>query len=560
MTDNHKQANISVLIFSYQFEHYIAEAIESVLAQTLQPMEIFICDDHSTDRSWEIIQSYARRFPDLIVARRHPRNIGHIANGVFARRHAQGEWLSPLDGDDRWQPRKLELEWAALRNDPEAKVAYSGVTEIDPAGRPLRQWVTGTAPPSGDVFVPVFSKRFFSGNRAVFRNPLVERAAFKAVGIDHQDIPIHIDWDQKIRLSAQYRVAYSGANLVEYRIHDRGLSQQKRAGAGKSIRKVYQKNAHLLSQRSLEDALTVKWNIDALLCELGEPGLSDKSSGIRYHINTPSRQRTAIRLANSLPKSGTYLLRKLMQLFGLQATEVHISKQLTGYQINGVLLPRTIPAGVDWPEPIAPEAVRNQLSRLRYNQFATAHMPYSNAFGAVLENMNVRSALILRDPRDVVVSHARYITEEPTHFLYHRYKTMDKDDRLMASIIGIRQNAGGGPMLLDIRQRWRSVMPWRQQPYNYTTTFEKLVGPQGGGDAEIQMSEIRNIAEHFDIQKETAFFENVAANLYGGTTTFRKGQIGKWREHFKQAHIDAFKKLAGDILVELGYEADQCWG
>jgi len=52
---------ISVDMGCYNFEKYIAEAIESVLSQTLQPYEIIISDDCSEDNSWEIIQSYQKK-------------------------------------------------------------------------------------------------------------------------------------------------------------------------------------------------------------------------------------------------------------------------------------------------------------------------------------------------------------------------------------------------------------------------------------------------------------------------------------------------------------------
>ncbi|MEN8763083.1 MAG: glycosyltransferase family 2 protein, partial [Thiogranum sp.] len=102
---------ISVVIVNYNFSKYLRECIESVLAQTLQPCEIVIYDDCSTDESWNIITEYSQRLPHLIVAHRQQKNAGMQVNGNAALRRAQGELVCWLDGDDRWLPRKLELEW-----------------------------------------------------------------------------------------------------------------------------------------------------------------------------------------------------------------------------------------------------------------------------------------------------------------------------------------------------------------------------------------------------------------------------------------------------------------
>ena len=106
---------ISVLIFSYNFRKYIAECIESVLAQTLKPFEIIICDDHSTDTSWEIIQRYNRSYPGLIRAFRHVKNLGHTKNGLFGRSKVLGELQSEIDGDDKWGASQARIGMASFK-------------------------------------------------------------------------------------------------------------------------------------------------------------------------------------------------------------------------------------------------------------------------------------------------------------------------------------------------------------------------------------------------------------------------------------------------------------
>jgi len=77
------------------------------LSQTLKPFEIIICDDHSTDNSWEIINEFHREFPGLIRIHQQEKNLGPFLNGTFAGKMARGAFLCLMDGDERWLQRRL---------------------------------------------------------------------------------------------------------------------------------------------------------------------------------------------------------------------------------------------------------------------------------------------------------------------------------------------------------------------------------------------------------------------------------------------------------------------
>ncbi len=260
---------ITVVIVSYNFERYIAECIESVLAQTLSPYEIIIADDHSTDRSWEIIKRYQSKYPNLIKAYRNEKNLGPAKNANRFWKLFNGDYHSIIDGDDRWLPRKLETEWRALQKDPEAQIAYSNVYLIDTEGKRIGILYNGqgSEPPTGDVFVEVFSKRFFpnTNDRSVFRNELVTRYAYLQEGLCDENLINHWDWDRKIRYTARFKVTYSGEPLVEYRRHDKGVSNMSPEKRYQSILSVYKKNLPLLSLRTEEEIKIIKKEIKDLL-------------------------------------------------------------------------------------------------------------------------------------------------------------------------------------------------------------------------------------------------------------------------------------------------------
>jgi glycosyltransferase involved in cell wall biosynthesis len=114
---------VSAVIPTYNGAAWIGDAIGSVLEQTYPAVEVIVVDDHSTDETPRILESYADRCRIL----RTPERAGHAAVGRnIGWRAARGEWIALLDHDDVWHPRKLELQAAAARNRPETRVWHTG--------------------------------------------------------------------------------------------------------------------------------------------------------------------------------------------------------------------------------------------------------------------------------------------------------------------------------------------------------------------------------------------------------------------------------------------------
>lgn len=239
------QPRISVFITSYNQKALLVEAIDSVLAQTLPAMEIIVVDDASTDGSQQLIHEYAAKHP-AIRPFCHPRNLGIGPNKRFAQEQARGDWLTYLDGDDRYLPRKLEKEWDAIQRLAGARIAYSNFAFIDEHGRRTRLWARpGQTMPQGDVFVDVICRDF--PYEAVFRNELAWLPAIREVGWYDPTRLTHEDWDLKIRLTRRYRVAYNPDVGMEYRRHSGSISIYAPIDVRlKQLMEVYDRNMPLL--------------------------------------------------------------------------------------------------------------------------------------------------------------------------------------------------------------------------------------------------------------------------------------------------------------------------
>lgn len=130
------RVKVSVVMITYGHENFIARAIDSVLEQEVDvPFEIVITEDCSSDRTGEIVRSYAERYPDLIRAEIHEVNVGAHATARETYERATGEYLAFLDGDDYWDdPTKLQRQLDHLDRHPDRAIVFHPVVVLDQAG------------------------------------------------------------------------------------------------------------------------------------------------------------------------------------------------------------------------------------------------------------------------------------------------------------------------------------------------------------------------------------------------------------------------------------------
>lgn len=116
---------VSVVIPVYNGEKYLAQAIESVLAQTYTGTEIIVIDDGSTDRSAEV----ARSFSETVSYYYQPNSGSGAARNTGIQR-AQGNLLAFLDADDLWIKGKLSLQMPALGSDSAPDMVFGHVSQF----------------------------------------------------------------------------------------------------------------------------------------------------------------------------------------------------------------------------------------------------------------------------------------------------------------------------------------------------------------------------------------------------------------------------------------------
>ncbi|MEO9600886.1 glycosyltransferase family 2 protein [Parasphingorhabdus sp.] len=218
---------ISVVMPVYNVEKYVAEAIESVLAQTFDDFELIIVDDGGTDMSVEICTS----FDDTrirIVSQANRGLAGARNTGIM---EARGEYIALLDSDDSWEPEKLALHKIHLDNNPHVGVSYSGSRFMDQNGAMLRQ---AQRPKLENITAKDVLTRNPIGNGSA---PVIRRSALEAIAFNHRDEPRRLcffdetyrqseDIELWIRMALTGRIVFEGINglLTRYRIVSGGLS------------------------------------------------------------------------------------------------------------------------------------------------------------------------------------------------------------------------------------------------------------------------------------------------------------------------------------------------
>ncbi len=203
---------VSVIIPLYNCERLIGAAIESVLAQTYQHMEIIVINDGSTDRSLAMAQQYAPRITVIDL----PRNRGVAAARNCGMRVARGEYIAFLDADDLWSPRKLAVQLALLNAHPEVGLCVAAYYHGDHQARPH---MLITPPATLSIEEIVRNCLILIGGVIVRRNVLQQSGGFD------ETLMAGEDWDLWIRVVALgTRYAPIRQPLWVYRRHGKNTS------------------------------------------------------------------------------------------------------------------------------------------------------------------------------------------------------------------------------------------------------------------------------------------------------------------------------------------------
>jgi glycosyltransferase involved in cell wall biosynthesis len=217
---------VSVVIPLYQTERYIAETLQSVLAQTFRDFEVIVVDDGSTDRGPGI----ARAVIDARVRVITQLNRGLAGARNTGIRNARGRYIALLDADDLWDADKLARHVAVMDADPTIGISFSSSRLIDEDGRDIGMIQS----PANTVFdLGNLLCRNPVGNGSA---PVLRRQAFDDIAYEDAAAARTFWFDETFRQSedvecwtrlavtTKWRFHYIDAPLTKYRVNSTGLS------------------------------------------------------------------------------------------------------------------------------------------------------------------------------------------------------------------------------------------------------------------------------------------------------------------------------------------------
>jgi glycosyltransferase involved in cell wall biosynthesis len=190
-------ANVSVIIPTYNRADVIGRALHSVLHQTYQDLEVIIVDDGSTDDTEVVVRSFRDARVRYI---RHENKQGAPVARNTGIKAAKAEFIAFQDSDDEWLCDKLEKQIEAFsKASPETGVVYTGFLRIENT--------QATYYPSGDVnrLSGSILKALLHGNFITTQAALVRKDCFLKAGLFDEQLPRLQDWELFIRIAKYYK-------------------------------------------------------------------------------------------------------------------------------------------------------------------------------------------------------------------------------------------------------------------------------------------------------------------------------------------------------------------
>ena len=203
---------VSVVIPCYNAERYLAETIESVLAQTYPAIEVIVVDDGSSDNTIGV----AQRYPVRLISQKNRRVSAARNNGI---RHSRGEYVLFLDHDDRLLPRAIEIGVKLLEQNPDCLMAVGEHRYIGSHGEPLGR--SSKCTNGRDPYLTLLEHNFVETPCSA----LHRRSSFSTAGMFDETLFGAEDHELYLRMARSGLIIAHDEVVSEYRQHDTNSSR-----------------------------------------------------------------------------------------------------------------------------------------------------------------------------------------------------------------------------------------------------------------------------------------------------------------------------------------------
>lgn len=212
---------VSVIIPAYNASSFIGQAIDSILGQTYQDIEIIVVDDGSADATKDIVAQYGDRVTYI-----YQENQGHAISRNVGMKNSMGEYCAFLDADDQWLPEKIERQVKVLNERPEVGIVHCDIKKVDADGNFIPKYKENEKYKTGDIFPYLLTRKgHIATSSAIFRRECVEKLGgfdetVREFGSEDREF-----W---LRICKHYKVVHVEDPLVVYRHLTKSLSRSRK--------------------------------------------------------------------------------------------------------------------------------------------------------------------------------------------------------------------------------------------------------------------------------------------------------------------------------------------
>lgn len=222
---------ISIIMPTHNAATYIAETVESVLAQTYTNWELLVCDDASTDQTLAVLEPYLTDSRIRLIPLEKQPSVYRVRNIGFS--HTRGDYIAFQDADDLYYPDSLQVLAKTLLENPALKAVYGFFTCMDATGQPVSNHGVNLIPQkNGGFTIPVDSNHSWQSIVAgrcisVLQNIMIRRDFMAEIGPFFEEATHYADTQYILRMFIQDMDAIQAvpAYTLRYRLHDKSATK-----------------------------------------------------------------------------------------------------------------------------------------------------------------------------------------------------------------------------------------------------------------------------------------------------------------------------------------------
>lgn len=240
---------VDVLMMAYQHEEFIAQAIESILAQqTNFAFRLIIGEDQSPDKTGQICQEYAAKYPNQIHLVQREKNVGPYVNFVEIYELCEAPYIAMCEGDDYWTDiHKLQKQIDFLDQNPTYGICFHKSIELNDQGD---EKITNEGTPDTQDIKDLVEKGWFMRTASyVYRNHLFNEFPEWFYKVKATDYTLHI-----MLAKGGAKIKFIDEVMSVYRIHGGGISANMHSDKRKSL------NERIALKRYIDEYLNFKYH------------------------------------------------------------------------------------------------------------------------------------------------------------------------------------------------------------------------------------------------------------------------------------------------------------